>query len=72
MLITDSDGVLTDGGMYYSEKGDELKKFNAKDGMAFKLLRKASIKTAIITGEKVDLVKKRGEKLKIDEIYLGI
>lgn len=72
MLITDSDGVLTDGGMYYSEKGDELKKFNAKDGMAFKLLRKASIKTAIITGEKVDLVKKRGEKFKIDEIYLGI
>jgi len=72
MLITDSDGVLTDGGMYYSEKGDELKKFNAKDGMAFKLLRKASIKTAIITGEKVDLVKRRGEKLKIDEIYLGI
>ncbi|WP_195509803.1 acylneuraminate cytidylyltransferase [Clostridium tyrobutyricum] len=72
MLITDSDGVLTDGGMYYSEKGDELKKFNTKDGMAFQILKENGIKTAIITGENIGIVKKRGEKLKADEIYLGI
>ena len=40
MVLTDCDGCLTDGGMYYSEKGDELKKFNTKDGMAFSLLKK--------------------------------
>ena len=39
MFLTDCDGCMTDGGMYYSESGDELKKFNTKDGMAFKLLK---------------------------------
>ncbi|WIV12042.1 acylneuraminate cytidylyltransferase [Proteiniborus sp. MB09-C3] len=72
LLITDSDGVLTDGGMYYSEVGDELKRFNTKDGMGVQLLREVGIKTVIITGEKVDLVKRRAEKLGIDEIYMGI
>ena len=38
--------------MYYSEKGDELKKFNTKDGMAFSLLRKAGFKIGVVTGEK--------------------
>lgn len=71
MVITDSDGVLTDGGMYYSENGDELKKFNTKDGMGVQLLKDNGIKVGIITGENVDLVKKRAQKLKIDEIYLG-
>lgn len=71
-FFTDCDGVLTDGGMYYSEKGDELKKFNTKDGMAFELLKQRGIITGIITGEKTELVKKRAEKLKLDEIHLGI
>ncbi|MFT8344009.1 MAG: HAD hydrolase family protein [Clostridium beijerinckii] len=72
VFITDSDGVLTDGGMYYSENGDELKKFNTRDGMAIELLRKMGIKTAIVTGEKNDLVRRRADKLKIDSIHLGI
>ncbi|MGG7153289.1 cytidylyltransferase domain-containing protein [Clostridium neonatale] len=72
LLLTDSDGVLTDGGMYYSENGDELKKFNTKDGMGFELLRKKGIITGIITGENKELVKKRAEKLKIDELHMGI
>ncbi|MCH3964315.1 MAG: acylneuraminate cytidylyltransferase [Clostridium sp.] len=72
MLITDSDGVLTDGGMYYSERGDELKKFNARDGMAFQLLREKGVKIIIITGEDIDIVKKRAKKLEADEVYLGI
>lgn len=71
-LLTDSDGVLTDSGMYYSESGDELKKFNTKDGMGFKLLKEVGIITGIITGENVDLVKRRAEKIKADEIHLGI
>lgn len=66
LLVTDCDGCLTDGGMYYSEKGDELKKFNTKDGMAFALLKEKGIKTSIITGEKVELNRRRAEKIKID------
>ncbi|MBN2860890.1 MAG: N-acylneuraminate cytidylyltransferase [Sphaerochaetaceae bacterium] len=71
-LLTDSDGVLTDGGMYYSEHGDELKKFNTKDGMGMALLRRAGFITGIITGEDIDLVRRRGEKMKVNELHLGI
>lgn len=72
LFVTDSDGVLTDGGMYYSEFGDELKKFNTKDGMAFEILRKYGVMTAIITGEQGKLIKKRAQKLKIDKLYMGV
>jgi len=72
LLITDCDGVLTDGGMYYSENGDELKKFNTKDGMGVQRLRNIGIDTIIITGENTDLVKRRAKKLGINEVYLGI
>lgn len=70
-LLTDSDGVLTDGGMYYSENGDELKKFNTKDGMGFELLRKQGFITGIITGENIELVRRRAKKMKLDAVYLG-
>ncbi len=68
MLIMDVDGVLTDAGMYYSEDGNELKKFNTRDGMGLKMLRQRGIKQAIITGENTQIVKNRAKKLKIDEI----
>ena len=66
MFLTDCDGCLTDGGMYYSENGDELKKFNTRDGMGIKLLRERGIMTGILTGENVKLNERRAEKLKID------
>lgn len=66
LVLTDVDGVLTDGGMYYSEKGDELKKFNTKDGMAFQLLRNKGIKTGIITSESTKIVNNRARKMKTD------
>ena len=62
---------LTDGGMYYSEIGDELKKFNTKDGMGFKLLREKGIITGIVTGESVELNRRRTEKLKLDILEEG-
>lgn len=71
MFLTDCDGCLTDGGMYYSEKGDELKKFNTRDGMAIKLMREKGILTGIITGEKTELVRRRSEKLHTDVLELG-
>lgn len=72
LFLTDCDGVLTDGGMYYFESGEEAKKFNTRDGMAFKLLREKNIKIGIITGENTKIVLNRGNKLKMDYIFLGV
>lgn len=66
LFLSDVDGTLTDGGMYYSESGDELKKFNTRDGMGFQLLREAGIKTGIITSEDTKIVANRANKLKVD------
>lgn len=71
MFLTDCDGCLTDGGMYYSERGDELKKFNTRDGMGFSLLRQRGIITGIITSEDVELNKRRAQKLKLDILESG-
>lgn len=71
MFLTDCDGCLTDGGMYYSEHGDELKKFNTRDGMGFEILRQKGIVTGIVTSENVDLNRRRAEKLKIDILESG-
>lgn len=71
LFITDIDGTLTDGGMYYSENGDELKKFNTRDGMGLQMLREAGIKTAIITSEDRKLNQRRAEKLKVDYLRQG-
>ncbi len=72
MFLTDSDGCLTDGGMYYSENGDELKKFNTLDGKGLALLREKGIICGIITGENVNMVKNRAKKLNLDILKMGI
>lgn len=72
MFLTDCDGCLTDGGMYYSENGDELKKFNAKDGMAFARLREEGVLTGIVTGETRHLNEQRARKLKLDYYEPGV
>ena len=71
LFLCDVDGTLTDGGMYYSENGDELKKFNTRDGMGFQLLRETGIKTGIITSEDTQIVANRAKKLKVDYLYQG-
>ena len=71
LLAMDVDGVLTDGGMYYSENGDELKKFNTRDGMGIQLIRENGIKIAIITKENTRLVEKRANKLRVDDLFQG-
>ncbi len=73
LLLTDCDGVLTDGGVYYGETGEVLKKFNIRDGMGVERLRNlAGVDTGIVTGERSPSVSKRAEKLKIEELHLGI
>lgn len=71
LFLTDCDGCLTDAGMYYSERGDELKKFNTRDGMGFKLLNETGILTGIVTSENVDLNRRRAEKLGLDFLEMG-
>ena len=68
----DVDGTLTDAGMYYTENGDELKKFNTRDGMGIKLLRESGIITLIITSENTKIVENRAKKLKVDYLYQGV
>jgi len=69
LVLSDVDGVLTDAGMYYSESGDEFKKFNTRDGMGFQLLREKGFKTGIITSENTKIVEQRAKKLKVDYVY---
>ena len=71
LFLCDVDGTLTDGGMYYSENGDELKKFNTRDGMALQILHDNGIRTGIITSEQRDLVLRRANKLRVDYAKLG-
>lgn len=71
LFLTDIDGTLTDGGMYYSENGDELKKFNTRDGMGMNMLREKGIKVGIITSENRQLNQRRAEKLNVDFIRQG-
>ena len=72
LLAMDVDGVLTDGSMYYSENGDELKRFNTRDGMGIQLLKENGIKIAIITKENTKLVERRANKLKVDNLFQGV
>ena len=72
LVITDIDGVWTDGGMYYTEDGDVMKRFSVKDGWGVIFLRQLGIPVAIMTGENTAIVQKRAEKLKVDYCYLGV
>ncbi len=72
VVLTDVDGVLTDGGMYYSSKGDIMKRFFVRDGMGVTLLRKTGIPTIIVTKEKNEIIKQWAQKMKIKKVYSGI
>lgn len=71
LLLTDVDGVLTDGGVYYGAEGEVLKRFNIRDGMAVERLRAVGVDVGIVTGENSPSVVRRAEKLKIDLLVLG-
>lgn len=71
LFLSDIDGVMTDGGMYYSEEGDELKKFSTYDGKAIEILRNKGVLTGLITSEVTALNTKRAQKLKVDWLCQG-
>lgn len=71
LVVTDVDGVLTDGRITYDSQGNELKSFNIKDGLGFKLLKNAGVITAIITGRNSVMVERRAKELGIDHLIQG-
>ena len=72
LVLTDIDGVWTDGGMYYDQTGNELKKFNTSDSAGVVFLRLLEIPVGIITGENTQIVQNRAEKLKIKHLFMGV
>jgi YrbI family 3-deoxy-D-manno-octulosonate 8-phosphate phosphatase len=71
LFLSDVDGVLTDAGMYYTENGDEFKKFCTYDGMGFQLLQKTGVKVGILTTEDRELNRRRAKKLGLDFDFHG-
>lgn len=72
LVLTDIDGVWTDGGMYYDQMGNELKKFHTYDSAGVLWCKKMNVPIGIITGENTEIVKNRGAKLNIDFVFQGI
>lgn len=72
LFLTDVDGCLTDGGMYYSAQGEEFKRFCVYDGMGMVQLMKHGIKCGILTSEDTPIVASRAKKLKLDYLYMGV
>ena len=70
--MTDVDGVLTDGGMYYTSKGDHMKKFHARDGMGVNILRRNKIPTIIVTKENTSVVTKWAKKMSVYLVLDGV
>ena len=71
LILTDIDGVWTDGGMYYNDTDMELKKFNTYDSAGVLFAHYLGIPVGILTGENTKIVQRRANKLNIDYCYLG-
>lgn len=72
LVVTDVDGVLTDGGLYYTGEGMVMKKFNVKDGMGSRRLQREGILVGIISTDVSQIIQTRAERLKLDFVYTGI
>lgn len=72
LILTDIDGVWTDGGMYYDQTGNEFKRFSTYDGIGVTIAHKFGIPVGIITGENTKIVERRAEKLKVDYLFQGV
>jgi 3-deoxy-D-manno-octulosonate 8-phosphate phosphatase (KDO 8-P phosphatase) len=71
IIFTDIDGVWTDGGMYYDQNGNELKKFHTYDSAGVLISHKYGIPVAIITGEETEIVSNRAKKIHVDYVFQG-
>lgn len=71
LFLTDVDGTLTDGGMYYTADGDYMKRFDTRDGMGLQLLQRQGVKVGIVTSENTAIVERRAAKLGVDYLVQG-
>ena len=71
LLVLDVDGVLTNNQLIFGHEGELLKVFHSQDGLGIAAAHKAGLKTAIITGRNSEMVRRRGEELKIGDLYQG-
>lgn len=71
MIVFDVDGVLTDGGLYYDNRGEEYKAFNSRDGHGIKMLRATGVEAGIITGRTSQVVLHRARNLGVSRIFQG-
>ena len=72
LAIFDVDGVLTDGGLHYSDGGEETKVFDVRDGHGLKMLKESGVELAIITGRTSRCVTRRAEELGIELLFQGV
>ena len=72
LLALDVDGILTDGRLYFSSNGEELKTFHSLDGHGIKMLQKRKIEVAIITGRTSTILEQRAAELDIVSVYQGV
>jgi len=72
LIAFDVDGVMTDGGLYFSDSGEEFKRFNSQDGLGLKMLRASGVEIALITGRTSRCVAARAQNLGIVHVYQGV
>lgn len=72
LVVLDVDGTLTDGGIYYDANGNEIKRFDVKDGLGIKVAMEAGLKFAILTGRQSPMVRRRAEELGIQFLLEGV
>lgn len=72
LLSCDVDGVMTDGGLYYTETGDVMRKYNVKDGMGLEMIRQAGFEVCIISASQTPAITMRGAKLKVRHTHTGV
>jgi 3-deoxy-D-manno-octulosonate 8-phosphate phosphatase (KDO 8-P phosphatase) len=72
LVVCDVDGVLTDGGLHYDEAGGVVKRFNVRDGLAVRMLQRAGITVAILSGGRSGAIEHRALHLRIDHCLIGI
>ena len=72
LFVTDVDGTLTDGGMYYTDQGEYMKLFNTRDGKGLNMLQEAGVQVAVMTSEHSNIVLRRAEKLNVRHVFIGV
>ena len=72
LLVSDADGVLTDGQLYYTKSGEEIKAFNVRDGEGLKQIKRHGVRTAIISGRSSEALRKRALDLAVDDVHMGV